>query len=221
MKNLVFLHGALGCKKHWLPVTDALRLDYNVHELDFPGHGSAISNGSLVDYKTLVSFVESYIKAKQIQEFTIVGYSLGGYVGLQLAINKIQGFKSLLTFATKVLWNNEIADKEIANINRDSLQAIIPKLESEHKDNWPRLLENTHSILKTIGQNPIRFEEVESIQIPVYMFRGEKDKMVTEHETVDLVTRIHNGKYIELQAQGHLLERMDANMLLEHIKQIV
>lgn len=221
MRNLVFLHGALGCKKHWLPVTDALRREYQVHELDFPGHGSAISNDSLLEFNTLVHFVESYCIEKQLEDFSIIGYSLGGYVGMQLAINKLKGLSSLITIATKVLWSEEIAEKEIGNINTSTLQVIIPKLESEHGDNWPNLLDNTHSILKTIGQNPISLKDVESILIPVFMLRGEKDKMVTELETVEMVSRIQNGKYIELQAQGHLLERMDTDILLEQIKLIV
>jgi pimeloyl-ACP methyl ester carboxylesterase len=131
--DILFLHGALGCKKHWEPIVSLLSSQSNIHVLDFPSHGdsSVIINKLLLT--DLVDFVRSYILQHQLNNVTIVGYSLGGYVGLKLAEEQLPGLEKVITIATKLNWNKEITSQEIEQLSK--LEHLIPKFEKEHGPN--------------------------------------------------------------------------------------
>lgn len=89
----VFLHGFLESSSMWqaLPMAE---LPIQCIFIDLPGHGwSELSDGN-PSIKSMAHEVEKVLHFLKVDEFTIVGHSMGAYVGLELA--KRRGFQKLI-----------------------------------------------------------------------------------------------------------------------------
>ena len=89
----VFLHGFLESSTMWqaLPMAE---LPIRCIFIDLPGHGqSELSDGN-PSIKSMAHEVEKVLHFLKIDQFTIVGHSMGAYVGLELA--KRRGFQKLI-----------------------------------------------------------------------------------------------------------------------------
>jgi len=84
-KTLVFLHGFLESSTMWdyLPLNE-----WNVRciLIDLPGHGQSSLNDSaeIPSIRFMAEEVLRVLQAENVEEFTIIGHSLGAYVGLEL-----------------------------------------------------------------------------------------------------------------------------------------
>jgi len=85
-KTLVFLHGFLESSTMWdhLPLQD---LNAHCIFIDLPGHGKSPLNDleEIPSIRFMADEVLQVLNALQVNEFTVVGHSLGAYVGLELA----------------------------------------------------------------------------------------------------------------------------------------
>ncbi len=89
----VFLHGFLESSSMWqaLPMAE---LPIQCIFIDLPGHGqSELSDGN-PSIKSMAHEVEKVLHFLKVDQFTIVGHSMGAYVGLELA--KRRGFQKLV-----------------------------------------------------------------------------------------------------------------------------
>jgi pimeloyl-ACP methyl ester carboxylesterase len=213
--DILFLHGALGCKKHWEPIVSLLSSQSNIHVLDFPSHGDSNVSLNKIQLCDLVDFVRDYILKHQLNNVTIVGYSLGGYVGLKLAEEQLPGLEKVITIATKLNWNKEIASQEIEQLSK--LEHLIPKFEKEHGSNALTLIKNTSTILKSIGESPLIKSEFANVKVPICMLVGENDTMVTQSEIEKFVEGNSFMEKIVLPEQPHLLQKMNASVLSQSI----
>jgi esterase/lipase len=213
--DILFLHGALGCKKHWEPIVSLLSSQSNIHVLDFPSHGDSDVRLNKIQLSDLVDFVRDYILKHQLNNVTIVGYSLGGYVGLKLAEEHFSGLEKVITIATKLNWNKEIASQEIEQLSK--LEHLIPKFEKEHGPNALNLIKNTSTILQSIGESPLIKSDFADVKIPISMLVGENDTMVTQSEIDEFIAGNPFMDKIILPEQPHLLQKMNASFLSQSI----
>ena len=213
--DILFLHGALGCKKHWEPIVSLLSRHPNIHVLDFPSHGDSDVRLNKIQLSDLVDFVRDYILKHQLNNVTIVGYSLGGYVGLKLAEEQLPGLEKVITIATKLNWNKEIASQEIEQLSK--LEHLIPKFEKEHGSNALSLISNTITILQSIGELPLIKSNFANVKVPISMMVGENDTMVTQVEIDEFIEGNTFMEKIVLPEQPHLLQKMNTLILSQSI----
>lgn len=213
--DILFLHGALGCKKHWEPTVSLLSNLANIHVLDFPSHGDSSVIINELQLTDLVDFVRNYILQHQLNNVTIVGYSLGGYVTLKLAEDHFPGLEKVITIATKLSWNKDIASQEIEHLSK--LEHLIPKFEKEHGSNALSLIKNTSTVLHSIGASPLKKSDFDNVKIPISMLVGENDTMVTQAEIDEFINGNPFMAKIVLPEQPHLLQKMNATVLSQSI----
>jgi len=84
--TLVFLHGLSGCWQNWLQTIPALARDHRVIVIDFPGFGQSEMPGEAISIPGYARMVDELFRALGIGSATIVGNSMGGFVGVDLAI---------------------------------------------------------------------------------------------------------------------------------------
>lgn len=216
-KHLLFLHGALGCKEHWERFIPAFEESHEIHNLDFPSHGKSSELLNDNDYSSLTQFVRNYVTANRITDFSIVGYSMGGYIGLDLLKQGIEGCRHLVMLSTKMNWNNEIAGQECDKLTTENLSPILEKLQKEHGENYDHLLTLTRDILRSIGANPLRKYQFELNKIPVTMLLGSKDRMIPREEITAFISGMPFVKFEIVEDQPHLLEKMDTAVIQKAI----
>ncbi|HEY7349023.1 MAG TPA: alpha/beta hydrolase [Ktedonobacterales bacterium] len=80
---VVFLHGALGNRKMWIPQMNALAERYRVIALDLPAHGTLAAQS--LTLRSATRLLADVLALEHISRAALVGFSLGGYVALRFA----------------------------------------------------------------------------------------------------------------------------------------
>lgn len=93
-KNLILLHGFCESKDMWNAFEVELSKQFNVYCLDLPGFGDFHFDVTDLSIDDIAHIVQNEINALQIDNYVILGHSLGGYVALEIAKlfpNKLKG----------------------------------------------------------------------------------------------------------------------------------
>lgn len=91
---IVFLHGFLGNQQDWQPLIDRLS-GIECVAIELPGHGQN-ADDPLPDFDAFPDWLENQLASKGIDEFHLMGYSLGGRLALAYASQEPPGLKSLI-----------------------------------------------------------------------------------------------------------------------------
>src|SRR5215203_1275354 len=112
MEALILLHGALGSRAQLAPLDRLLSNHFDVHALDFPGHGGTPLPPHF-SIPSLARSVQQYCEEKGLREVSVFGYSMGGYVALYLALQAPALVRRIITLATKFQWDVATAAREV------------------------------------------------------------------------------------------------------------
>lgn len=82
---IVLLHGFLENKKMWKTYVDTFSEKHRVITIDLLGHGESDSLGYVHEMEDNANAVHEVLKHLKIEKATILGHSMGGYVGLAFA----------------------------------------------------------------------------------------------------------------------------------------
>jgi len=131
----VFLHGFLESSSMWeaLPLSE---LSVTALFIDLPGHGKSELLDQNPSMQAMAQEVQKVLVHLDIQKFTIVGHSMGAYVGLELSQNA--GFQKLI-----LLNSNCWSDSEQKKQDRLRVAAIVTKAKSHFiREAIPNLFSN-------------------------------------------------------------------------------
>jgi len=92
---VLFLHGYGGDLGNWLFNLDALAATAPVIALDLPGHGQSDARLPGTSLAELSAFVDAFLAQIGVDRVHVVGHSLGGAIGAQLALDHPQRVASL------------------------------------------------------------------------------------------------------------------------------
>jgi pimeloyl-ACP methyl ester carboxylesterase len=149
---------------------------------------------------------------------------MGGYVAMYLAKHHPQKIKKIITLATKFTWDKTIAEKEIKMLNAEKIEEKLPDFANSLKkrhvpNNWKTVLEKTAAMLIEMGNdNPLKPEDYENIQHPVLLMLGDRDKMVTLDETLEVYKNLPNAQLAVLPNTPHPIEMINTGRLAREIK---
>ena len=95
--TLVLVHGFGGSKDNWNRMVALWGGKYHVIAPDLPGHGESASIKEL-GYTTTqqAQRLESFLKAKKVNNIHLVGHSMGGAIALRYVKNNTENVKSLI-----------------------------------------------------------------------------------------------------------------------------
>ncbi|HEY0045600.1 MAG TPA: alpha/beta hydrolase [Flavobacterium sp.] len=220
MQNLLLLHGALGSQDQFNQLVDNLQDTFITYTLNFAGHGGAI----MPEAFSIGSFGEdviNFIKSNNLAPIHIFGYSMGGYVALDVAKRYPDLIDRIFTFATKFQWSPEIAEREIRMLNADKIMEKIPafaeQLAARHSPNdWRLLLKKTAAFMETLGDSsPLKLDH---IQKKVRIGIGDKDAMVSLEESIDAFRKLPDASLIVFPETQHPIEKISTERLATEIK---
>lgn len=223
MKNLLILHGAIGSKSQFNSLTSLLNNQFNIHLLNFSGHGGEAFKENF-NIAQFADDVLVYLDQQKIESIDIFGYSMGGYVALYLAKNHPEKVGKIITLGTKLSWTPEIAAKETKMLDAEKMEDKIPAfakiLKDRHYPNdWKTVLEKTASMMVAMGnKNILKDEDFKLIQHPVKMLLADNDEMVTYEETNHVAQLLPHATFEILPNSKHPIEKVDIDALSEIIR---
>ena len=119
---LVLLHGFLESTKIWEPFIEKLSAKRQVICIDLPGHGKSGNIGEIHTMELMADAVHTVLEHLKIEQASLVGHSMGGYVGLAF-VEKFPG----LTKSLVLMNSTPEEDSEEKKINRDRSISIVRK----------------------------------------------------------------------------------------------
>lgn len=84
-KTIVLVHGNMSSSVHFQTTMEALENDYKVYAVDMRGFGDSSYNSELNSLHDFSVDIQLWVKALDLKNFTILGWSTGGGVVLELA----------------------------------------------------------------------------------------------------------------------------------------
>jgi pimeloyl-ACP methyl ester carboxylesterase len=225
MKNLLLLHGAIGAKDQLEPLKKILSKKFNVYSFSFSGHGCF---GSFQEFN-IKQFTEdtlSFISTNNLKEVFIFGYSMGGYVALNLAKEHPDKVAQIITLGTKFKWNPEIAAKEVKMLNVAIIEAKVPAFarvlsERHGAENWKNVLSRTADMMMEMGEkSPLLLTDYQTIKTPCRLLLAEFDEMVSKEETLEVIDALQNATFKLLPNSKHPIEKVDLSLLAIQIEKM-
>jgi pimeloyl-ACP methyl ester carboxylesterase len=96
-RTLVLVHGYASSLHTWEPWVAELRERYRLVSLDLPGHGLTVTpNDFAFDGDTFAEAIDAVAKAARLDEFTIVGHSMGGEAAWTYALARPDAVQALV-----------------------------------------------------------------------------------------------------------------------------
>ncbi|MCB0700691.1 MAG: alpha/beta hydrolase [Chitinophagales bacterium] len=225
MQRVLFLHGAIGASDQLSDIANSLSDTYDVHRFDFAGHGGKPFPEEPLSIKLFADEVLNFLNEKGIDKVSIFGYSMGGYVAMMLAKHHPERVEKIVTLATKFHWDEPTAAKETKMLQADKIEEKVPAfakaLAERHAPNdWKELFIRTIDMLNAMGQdNPLKLEDYSNIETPSLILLGDRDKMITLEETLNVYKTLPNAQMGMLPNTHHPIEQANIPHLLFHIRQ--
>ncbi len=206
-KTIVLLHGFLENKKMWKEYIELFSEKYRVVAIDLLGHGESDCLGYVHKMEDNANAVNAVLENLNIEKATIVGHSMGGYVGLafaELFPEKIQKLvllnstskedseerKQNRTRAIKAVKQNYVSfvSLAIANLfsenNRTRLAEEIEKVKEE------ALKTPLQGIIASQEGMKIRKDREELVRknlFPILFILGKKDPVLNYEESLSQI----------------------------------
>src|SRR2546423_11087344 len=84
---IVFVHGLSGCWQNWLEQLPPLAAEHRVGALDLPGFGHSPMPRGGISINGYARILDALLGELGIDAATVVGNSMGGFIGAELAIS--------------------------------------------------------------------------------------------------------------------------------------
>lgn len=224
MQQILLLHGAIGAANQLSLLQEELADSFSVYRLNFKGHGGSPYAAAPFSIKLFAAEVIAFLDKKEISSIPVFGYSMGGYVAMYLAKYHPERVNKIITLATKFNWNETIAANETKMLNAGKIETKLPDfaaaLQKRHAPNdWKTVLEKTAAMLIKMGKdNPLKPEDYPAILHPVLLMLGDRDKMVTLDETVEVYKNLPKAQLTILPNTAHPLEMVNQARLAYEIR---
>jgi pimeloyl-ACP methyl ester carboxylesterase len=219
MQHLILLHGAIGAKDQLQPLANRLKNDFNIHLLNFSGHGGNPFPEKPFSFQLFAQDILDYMQTRNLDNAAVFGYSMGGYAAMYLAKYYPGKISKLITLATKYYWDTAVAAKEIKMLDPETIELKLPafakELEQRHApQDWKKVLHHTEQLLIHLGNNnELKAADYASISIPCLLMLGDRDKMISLQETVDVYMQLSNAAFAVLPKTPHPIEKVDMELL--------
>lgn len=109
---VILLHGFLENSSMWTTLQKKLSKTYCVYTLDLPGHGETQAIGYIHTMEEFAALVLAFAEDQNLETFSLVGHSMGGYVALALAELASDKIKKLILLNSSSLADSEVKQKE-------------------------------------------------------------------------------------------------------------
>ena len=219
--DLVLLHGALGASSQLDALADALRPRFRIHQLDFEGHASAPSRGRPFRIPFFAENVVELLDGAGIGSARFLGYSMGGYVAVHLAMERPERVEAVATLGTKFRWDEQTSAREAARLDPHAIRARVPRFADalaarhERAGGWESVLAHTAEFLRDLGARPLLSDAtLARVRQPVRVIVGDRDNTVGVEESAAVARALAVGSLTVLPNTPHPVEQVDLAALV-------
>jgi pimeloyl-ACP methyl ester carboxylesterase len=221
---LLLLHGAMGASAQFDALKAMLEDTFAVYSFDFSGHGEQELHNKEFSLTLFTNDIRDFLLKNKIQKPNIFGYSMGGYVALNLAIIYPNEVSKIMTIGTKFKWTPEIAQEETKLLNPEKIKVKVPvfaeHLQKLHGNKWSDLMQQTANFMHELGaKNALPFQDLQRIKAKLLLSLGDNDKMVSLEETQAVQLSTPNSDLHIFKDTPHPWEQVNQKEIANKIKE--
>lgn len=196
---LILLHGGVGAIEMFGEVLPQLAANRQVIGVDLQAHGHTADVDRPLALETMADDIAALIKFLDFEKVDVMGYSMGGGVGVQLAVRHPELVRKLVSVSfpfKRSGWYPEI----VAGMSQMGPEAAEPMKQTPmyqlyaqiapSADDWPILLTKMGDMLRTDYDYS---KEVSTIKAPTLIVIGDADSVCTSH-AVEFFELLGGGK---------------------------
>jgi pimeloyl-[acyl-carrier protein] methyl ester esterase len=241
-KPLVMLHGWGMHGGIWGDTVRRLAQDFEVHNVDLPGHGASKLQGVFT-----LDEVVAILDEKFDQPVTVLGWSLGGIIAQHWAVRSPQKIERLILVASTPCFTQR--EDWSCGMAAENLQQFAAELEKNHAATLRRFLalqvrgsENERELLNALraqlfsrgepdlpalrgGLDVLRDADLRvqatAITQPTLVVAGQRDKLTPPEASHHLAQAMQHACVIEVVGAAHAPFLSHTETVVEHIKKFL
>jgi len=206
------LHGLMGALSNWEEVVNEFKSEYRVIIPMLPIYDLPLLTTGV---KTMSKYVHKFVKYKKLKNFTIVGNSLGGHVGLIYVLAHPAFVRALVLTGSSGLYENAFGG---TFPKRESRPFIKEKVEftfydpatatDELVDEVYKTVNDRHRVIRILAmaRSAIRHNmqgDLHKIHIPVGLIWGKNDKVTPPEVAEEFHRFLPNSDLVWIDKCGH------------------
>jgi pimeloyl-ACP methyl ester carboxylesterase len=211
---LLLLPGLIGSiSKQWKSFIRPLSETYRLVLMDLRSHGRSENNAPDLQPDRMLQDIIGLLDYLKAPPLHVAGYSIGGYIGLMLALAQPRQIKTLLMHGTKFYWTKEAANQMHVQLDPDELAKKAPtyadQLVQEHGGrHWRILVRQAADLTTTLSEHGLTERDIKRVQTPVLISVGDQDELVPLNEAQRLSRTLPKGALIVLPGVHHPMQTL-------------
>ncbi len=220
---LLWLHGTDGLFE-WPWIVDKLAAGYEVIVPEHPGFGDTPIPGWMDDVSDLAYLYLDMLKALKLERVHVAGHSLGGWIGLEMAVRATQRIASLTLIASAGIHVKGASKADIFMIDPDEQARLAyadkamgeAAAERAGAAKYQEMAIANRVASARFGWNP-RFHNprlerwLHRVDVPALIVWGKQDRIFAPVHAEAFQRAIPGSRLAMIETAGHLphVERMD------------
>lgn len=198
---ILLLPSAAGRAAEYREVFPLLSKSSHVYAIDYPGFGQSDFLSSIEGTEDLASFVIDWMDAVGLQRCHLVGFSLGGWISLLLALSHPERFRTLILVATSggripgvpIFSPSGMNFKEILNrfYHRREVREKLARQKSTRGER-EEILRSSRALARLVERKklvPELYQRLHEIRIPTLIISADHDRAIP----MIYQERLHSG----------------------------
>jgi pimeloyl-ACP methyl ester carboxylesterase len=184
---LVLLHGGLMTIETFGPVLDALAATREVIAIEAQGHGRTGPLARPMTFEDMAADVAEVMKSLGYGKVDVVGYSMGGTIGLRLALDHPELVRKLVIASAPYAFSgwHDYNQQGMRGLNSSQFEMMKPSplyqafaaVNPDPETNFPKLLDQ----MQYMGQDYDWSPEIGNLKAPTQLIVGDWDAVRTSH----------------------------------------
>lgn len=246
-KTVVLIHGNMSSSTNWLKIIEGLRSHCRVLAMDLRGFGSSSYFRPVYYLDELAKDVAELIRTLNLSRLTLVGWSTGGGVAMELCrrlslrterlvlLNSIgrDGFQpfpvtdfTIPPFSLS-FWRDRCIEAQICMPLESTIREIythmIFRSIPDDRDFFEQILRDASKQVNMadIYHSIQRFHFADELTLPVHIWHGRKDRVIPYVQSLALLDTFPNARLKTFEQSGHAVMQDERQAFLDALLAIL
>ncbi len=200
---VLLLHGGLSNGDHFVNQIPALAENHEVIVMDSRGHGRSSFDDTPISYAVMAQDVLGLLDHLEIDKASIVGWSDGGIIGLEIALTEPERLNKVVAYGA----NYDPSGVRLDVGTNDYFNAYVARAAEEYQQNspaperWDEFLANISNMWAT--QPNYTDEQLTTIATPFLILDGQTEEAIDLNQTKLMALLIPNAELVLMPDTGH------------------
>lgn len=237
-KPLLILHGLFGLSDHWIPIAKTLSPEYRVIIPDLRNHGQSPHTPEM-NYELMANDILELLSNLNIFEASVFGHSMGGKLGMTLALRspttvdklvigdigvkkvrllpEIMEIATVMRSATPTDFRSRNAFVSALNLSEAAKGIVIKNLKQEASGvlNWKP---NVVSLLNNLEHIAAGIASEDAFTGKVLFLSGEHSDYILPEDIPVIKGYFPNSEFITIEDAGHWIQVDNPEKVLACLK---